>query len=250
MSRRLEDDIEELKTPKDWDELARRMQTEVADAVADVFRRIEQTATDIEREVVELLADDLGHLPDVSGFRRDIDVRSLWTDAGVKPKGRHASDSVNTTITGLRGAQSGIIMFGMMARFLPAAIGSVLLFAPVTLGLGAAFGGFQLLDTHKRKLATRRQLARTNVRTFVDEVQFEVGNSINEVLRSVQRSFRDELGERVTELQRTYAETANAATEAARRDEAESAVRAEQVRARIQQLDTLWRALAALEAGT
>jgi len=130
-------------------------------------------------------------------------------------------------------------MFGMMARFLPAGVGAVLMAAPVTLGLGAAFAGVQLFDAHKRKLAQRRQQARVNVRQFTDEVQFEISNAIGEVLRELQRSFRDGLSERVAELQRTYADTAKAAVEAAQRDDAETQARATQLRQHLAAIDAL-----------
>ena len=239
ITRTLEDEIEELKTPKQWDELARRLQTDVAEAVTQAFQSIERGATDIEEAVIDLLAEDMGELPSVVGYRGDIDVRTLWSDKGIDPKGRRGGQALGSTLTGLRGAQSGIIMFGMMARFLPAGVGAVLMAAPVTLGLGAAFAGVQLLDAHKRKLAQRRQQARVNVRQFTDEVQFEISNAIGEVLRELQRSFRDGLSERVAELQRTYADTAKAAVEAAQRDDAETQARATQLRQHLAAIDAL-----------
>jgi Dynamin family len=239
VTRSLEDEIEDLKTPKDWDELGRRLQTEVAEAVTQAFQRIERGATDIEAAVIELLAEDLDGLPSFAGDRDAIDVRTLWSDKGVDPKGGRGGQALGTTLVGMRGAQSGIIMFGMMARFLPAGVGAVLLATPVTLGLGAAFAGFQLYDAHKRKLAQRRQQARMNVRQFTDDVQFEISNAIGEVLRGMQRTFRDGLGDRVAELQRTYADVAKAAIDAAQRDDAESAARASQLREELSSIAAL-----------
>ena len=120
-------------------------------------------------------------------------------------------------------------MFGMMARFLPAGVGAVLMLNPVTIGLGVAFGGMQMLDAHKRKIAQRRQQARMNVRQFVDDVQFEIGNAMSEALRTVQRAIRDEFTERVTELLRTYTDAARQADEAAKRTVGEATQRAAEV---------------------
>ena len=53
------------------------------------------------------------------------------------------------------------------------------------------------MDAHKRKIAQRRQQARVNARQFSDDVQFEVGNAIGEVLRTVQRAIRDEFTDRI-----------------------------------------------------
>jgi ubiquinone biosynthesis protein UbiJ len=57
-------------------------------------------------------------------------------------------------------------------------------------------------------------------------VQFEVGNAIGELLRTVQRSIRDDFTERIGELHRTYAEAAKRATEAVAHDTAERQRRA------------------------
>jgi hypothetical protein len=118
-----------------------------------------------------------------------------------------------------------MVMFGTMGRFLPTGAAALLLSNPVTIGLGVAFGGMQLLDAHRRKIAQRRQQARVNVRQFLDDVQFEVGNAMGEALREVQRSLRDELGGRVSELQRTYAESVRVAQEAVQGGEAAKAER-------------------------
>ena len=88
---------------------------------------------------------------------------------------------------------------------------------PVTVGIGAAFAGMQLADAHKRKIALRRQQARSNVRQFLDEVQFAVGNEISDLMREVQRGIRDEFTDRISELMRTYTETAQQAQQASKR---------------------------------
>ncbi len=132
-------------------------------------------------------------------------------------------------------------MFGMMARFLPAGIGAVMLATPVMLGVGTAFAGYQIVDAKKRKVAQRRQQARVNLRQFVDDVQFEVTNGIGESVRSIQRSFRDGVTDRMAELQRGYAETAKAAAASAERDARETAERVELLRGRLGRLEELGR---------
>ncbi|MCU0273880.1 MAG: dynamin family protein, partial [Acidimicrobiales bacterium] len=225
LSRRFDEEIETLKTPEDWDVLGRRLQTEVAAIVTEAFQSIASRGDAVAVEVVELLAEETLDLPPLRGGDRGVDLTALWGEKVVTEKGSRVGRGVSSTMTGLRGAQGGMIMFGMMGRFLPTGAAALLLSNPVTLGLGVAFGGMQLFDAHKRKLTQRRQMARMNVRQFLDDVQFEVSNAISEAVRELQRGLRDELTARVGELQRTYIESGRRAQETAQADEAGAAQR-------------------------
>ena len=241
LSQSMDERIEALKTPADWDEIGRALTTEVSDAVATVFAGLERGASDLRAEVVTLLAEDSLELGAAAGMRAPVDVTALWRGPSITEKGSVAGNVVGQAITGLRGAQSGIMLFGMMGAFLPAAIGAVVLSAPLTLGLGAAFAGGQLLTANKRKIEQRRQRAKAAVRQFVDDVQFEVNNQLGEVVRDLQRSVRDEFTERVTELLRTYTETAQRAQADAQRDQTVRAQRVTEVRTALAGLERLRR---------
>ena len=85
------------------------------------------------------------------------------------------------------------MMFGMMGQFLPAAARRAASPpTPCCSGIGALFGGMGLSEDRKRKVQMRRQTARTQVRQFLDDVQFEVTNQITRHVRDVQRELRDE----------------------------------------------------------
>ncbi|MDZ4826352.1 MAG: hypothetical protein SGJ13_07780 [Actinomycetota bacterium] len=141
-----------------------------------------------------------------------------------------------TSKTGVKGAQGGVMMFGMMGSFLPATAATLIASNPVLLGAGALFGGMQLLEDRKRRVTMRRQTARQQVRTFVDDVQFEVTDQLTALIRDVQRSLRDEFTERLTELQRTYTETAQRAQESAKSTQEQQQKRAGELK---QQLELL-----------
>ena len=117
------------------------------------------------------------------------------------------------------------MMFGMMGQFLPAAAGALLATNPVLLGIGALFGGMGLAEDRKRKVQMRRQTARTQVRQFLDDVQFEVTNQLTAVVRDIQRELRDEFTSRLGELQRTYTDAAKRAQEDAQKSQGERAQR-------------------------
>jgi hypothetical protein len=248
ITRDLEARIERMKAASDWDDLARELQTEVADAVTAAFVAIANGAQSTREEVVELLAVDAASLEPLQARDVPIDVRSLWTGKRIESKDSKSKELLGNTLTGLRGAQSGIIMFGMMARFLPVGIGALLATNPVTIGLGLAFGGMQLKDAHKRKIGQFRQRARGHVRQFVDDVQFEIGNAMSEALRSEQRAIRDEFTERVTELLRTSADAARQADEASKRDRSDADQRSVAVSADLAELVAAQAALTAVAA--
>ena len=134
-------------------------------------------------------------------------------------------------LTGLRGAQGGVVMFGMMGQFLPAVAATIVASNPVLLGAGALFGGLQMSEDRKRKVAARRQSARQQVRQFIDDVQFEVTNEMTQLLRDLQRDLRDEFGERLAELQRTYADTAQRAQKIASQTQEQSKKRSAEIEA-------------------
>jgi hypothetical protein len=123
-------------------------------------------------------------------------------------KGKRA---FQTGVTGIRGIQSGMYMFSSIGSWLPTAAGALLIANPVMIGAGALFGSMQLMDERKKKLTMRRQSARQQVRKFLDDVQFQVGNEIATMVREGQRELRDEFTDRLGELQRTYTETAQRA---------------------------------------
>lgn len=216
VSSSMEESIELLKSSEDWDELARRLQTDVADAVADVFVGVERGARSTRDAVIELIGEASSEAWGLSSERERVELAAMWKDKGIDPISHRGGQRLGSALVGLRGAQSGIVMFGMMSRFLPVGTAALMMSNPVTIGIGAAFAGMQLADAHKRKIALRRQQARSNVRQYLDEVQFAIGNELSEVMRDVQRNIRDEFTQRIAELMRTYTETAQQAQRAAK----------------------------------
>ncbi|GIW20001.1 MAG: dynamin [Chloroflexota bacterium] len=241
-------EIDRLATPAEWEALGRRLTADVSAGVAAVFEMIDEEAAKLRHEVAELLRAEAVDVAEPSGRRSPLDVTSLWAPPSIADEGSRLGAIVGQAVTGLRGMQSGVYLLAMVGAFVPAAAGALLLSTPIALGLGIAFGGSQLLDANRRKIAARRQRAKAAVRQFLDEVSFEVGNQLGETIRETQRRLRDEFGERVTELSRTYTETLRRAEEDLRRSTAERTQRAAEVRALLARLEELERGVAGLEA--
>ena len=211
ISRMMDERIELLTKGSEWDELARYIQTVVADEVTQAFVALEQGRNDTRAEVVEMLREEHLDLADSSPIGNSFDVTEMWQGKALDQDASGGKKAFTTSVTTIRGAQGGIYMFGMLGSFLPTAAGVLLASNPVLLGIGLLFGGMGLSDDKKRKIAARRQAARSQVRQFLDDVQFEMGNQIGNLVREIQRDLRDEFTERITELVRTYTDTATRA---------------------------------------
>jgi hypothetical protein len=245
----MDEAIDRLKTPAEWEELGRRLTDEVAASVEAVFRMIEQEEANIRRAVLDLLREEAVELTAPVAGRQLPDVASLWKAPSIDEGGSRVGTAVGQVVTGLRGMQSGVLLLGMVGAFMPAAAGALLVSTPIALGLGVAFGGSQLLDANRRRIAARRQRAKAAVRQFLDEVAFEVGNQLGETVREAHRRIRDEFTDRVSELVRTYAESLRRSQEDLRRSTAEREERAAEVRAVLGRLEGFARAVAALGPG-
>ncbi len=243
ISRTMDERIEQLTNGSEWDELARYIQTVVADEVTTVFIDLENGRNNIRSEVVELLRDEHLDLAEVSPIGASFDVTELWQGKALEEAASSGKKAFRSSITTIRGAQGGVMMFGMLGTFLPAAAGVLIASNPVLLGIGAVFGGMSLADDRKRKVAARRQTARSQVRQFLDDVQFEMGNQMGNLIRDIQRDLRDEFTARITELVRTYTDTATRA-----QTDAQSSAQDRQQRAGelVSQIDTLAKHEAAL----
>ncbi len=244
ISRMMDERIEVLTKGDEWDELARYIQTVVADEVTKVFVDLEQGRNDIRSEVIELLRDEHLDLADRSPIGASFDVTEMWQGKALEQTASGGKKAFMTSVTTIRGAQGGIYMFGMLGTFLPTAAGVLIASNPVLLGIGAVFGGMGLADDRKRKIAARRQTARTQVRQFLDDVQFEMGNQIGNLVREIQRDLRDEFTARITELVRTYTDTATRAQADAQSSTQDRTKRRAELATRIDTLEQLEAALA------
>jgi hypothetical protein len=248
--REMDERIEPLKTGAEWDDLVRDLQTKVAEAVTLVFAALEHGRGESRAEIAELLRDEQLTAPSGDGRGAHIDVTELWRDKALDPdEHKRGKAGLQKGLTGLRGAQGGMMMFGMMGSFLPTTAATLIASNPVLLGAGAVFGGMQLIEERKRKVQMKRQVARQQIRQFVDDVQFEVGEEITGTIREIQRSLRDEFSARLTELQRTYTETAQRAQESAKQTQQQQQERAGAIKTQLETLGKIEKIASAQLAG-
>ena len=221
----IEEQIESISKATQWDELGRELQSAVAEAVTQAFVGVETGRQRIRDELAALLAADDVITPHHPRSIEPIDVAGMWSARELEAKESAQGKAFRTGLTGLRGAQGGVMLFGVGAQFLPQAGALFLASNPVLLSAGLVFGAHQLMEDRKRKVAARRQGARTQLRQFTDAVSFEAGNQLGIRIREVQRDLRDEFVDLIGELQRTWADAAKAAEEMLHRSEQETQAR-------------------------
>jgi hypothetical protein len=239
VNQELDGRIEVLTKGAEWDEVGRGLQTSVADQVTEAFLRLENGRGEIRAAVIELLDEEklvLG--ASNGGGPNSFDVSEMWRGKSIDDSAG-AKAAFKTGLIGARGAQGGVMMFGMMGNFLPGALAAFMATNPVLLSAGAVFGSIQLIEDRKRKLTMRRQSARQQVRQFVDDVQFEVTNEIAILVRDIQRDLRDEFTHLLADLQRTYTTTAQNAQASAKSSQEERKARGEEIAALIAELDAI-----------
>jgi hypothetical protein len=189
------------------------LRSALASAVEAVMNDAQDGAAAVNARAAEALA--LEDLPQLASIQPGlVDVRELWR--GRLDGSPAAKAAAAHALTGLRGAQSGIVLLGLASN-----LAGLALTAGATLGIGAIFGGKQILDERRRQAASRRQQARQAVRQFVDDVQFEASKSFRDLARDLQRRARDHFSAEMTAAAQGLAASAERLRSAASLEESE-----------------------------
>ena len=206
ISRDMDERIEVLKKGDEWDEMTRDLQTGRRRGHPAPSSPSSRATRSIRAEVSSCSPRSSSISVQPRDCRRDaIDVTELWQDKALDGDERGPRRTSRPASTGIRGAQGGMMMFGMMGSFLPGS------------GRGA---DRQQPGAARRRRAVRRHAARRGpqaqgrpapperapqVRQFLDDVQFEVTNQLTGLIREVQREIcATSSPTRLGELQRTY----------------------------------------------
>ncbi len=121
--------------------------------------------------------------------------------------------------------------------------------AGALLGVAAVFGGKQVIEERGRQLTQRRQQARTAIRQFLDEAEFEVAKALRDLTRELTRQVRDHYAERIAERLRTCAVAVESLERALGEDEQARFVQLRDLREDAARIDGVLARLEALRAG-
>jgi GTPase SAR1 family protein len=230
--RRLLEEADETLGSQDpadlWEGYAGDLRIAVARLAGEVTDNVVNRASTLAAEVTDRLGAEVG-LTKPTGRDYDPDQAGLeLPESSYNPFG--------AILTGLRGGSSGIILLGMIGR-----LAGLALATPISVGVGVLFGAKQVIDERKRLLEKRRQEARAAARKYLSQAQTDLSAGVREQVRDVQRSLRDEVSERLNELNESYAATIRGLEEGLRRSDEQRRVLIPQLDAQLAELGEILR---------
>ena len=240
VTRVAEDAIDQSDPGKSWEEFRTWLTQRVTYDVVQNFTTIAERARELAVEVAthfETEAEEIA--PDF-----EVDIPSSTLDAintnELDAKSMHIA---GVAFSGLRGAYSNISMFTMAGNMVHVAVG---LTNPVTIVIGLLSGGKAIKDVKDRELTARRQQAKTAMRRYIDDVNFNVGKDFRDTIRHLQRELRDTFSTRAEELQRSTADALTAVQPSAQTDQGERQQRLQVLDADLKKLATVKQRLTAM----
>jgi predicted GTPase len=226
------DDAIELSDPADtWSEMESWLRARASYELLANYGLLRQRAA----EISDLVAD---HFREASGdaFRRlaVYNPDAVMSQTGVEHKIElEKMTAAKQAMVALRSAYGGALMFTMLGSLAGIALG------PIGIGIGLVMGHKGLREEKKRQVVKRRGQAKNAVRRYCDEVSFVMGKDSRDTLRRVQRQLRDHYAALAEELNRSNAQALTAATEAAKRGQADRDKRLKDLDAELSRLRVL-----------
>jgi Dynamin family len=221
--------------PKDtWDQLVTWVEQQVSQAASQNFVWAIQRAQWLSEQVAEHFGASADLLPRLDYGPEDF--TSGKVNAMEKPELETAGIG-SKLFTGIRGGYGGFMM-GSVGLGLAGLAGAALVM-PVAAGAGLLFGGKTLADDLKRNKQRRQSDAKMAVRRHVDDVIFQVGKDVRDMLRTVQRTLRDHYSTLAEEMVTSLTEAVASAQRAVQADESERSQRIRDLRAELDRINNL-----------
>jgi hypothetical protein len=214
-----------------WEDLCEELRTALAEDAEGIFTVIREGTAEVAGRIGEMIAEETAGWD--QGGAAAPRVEEIWA-AQERELRSQGGNVLSGGLSVLRGGYSGMLMLGMLGQ-----LAGIAALGAVTLGAGALFGVKQFRDERKRRTDQRRQEARTVLRGFLEEVQFELSARSQRALQEAHRSLRDEFGDRIQRLASEYATTAARLEDALSADaDRRTELRAESIR-RLEAIEAL-----------
>ena len=183
------------RDPKaDWEAWTEELRGQVAAHLGSVGEEVNERIRELAERVAAAASADV---PDTTDLGLGEPPQVEWTGSDQQPG--EGGGALSTGLSALRGMQSGVILLGVLGSLAGLAV-----ITPVIIGAGVVLGGRQVAEERKRQLTRRRQEARTTVRQYLEQVQFEAGNHFQRIIADAHRSYRDALTARIEALEAQY----------------------------------------------
>jgi hypothetical protein len=239
--REAEDAIDQSDPAAVWDEFEPWIYRKVNEHVVAIYATFHTGAERVAQRVADHFEAE-NALVDVAGPAPSTALDAVSTTAELR---LDLMTGGQQALSAVRGAYSGMAMFGMLAGMVGAAA-----LGPLVIGVGALMGRKQLHDDRERQLAMLRQQAKASLRKYVDDVAFNVGNDTRDAQRLAHRQLRDHFAERAQEVFRSTTEALQAAQQAVLADDDQRTQRRRDVEAELQRIGSLRERTKALTAAT
>jgi hypothetical protein len=141
--------------------------------------------------------------------------------------------AVKQGLVALKSAYGGAMMFTVIGSMVGIMLG------PIGIGIGLVLGHRGLREEKKRQIEKRRSQAKNEMRKYCDKITFVAAKDSKDTLRHVQRELRDHYNALAEELNKSNAKALLAATEAAKKTQAEREKRLKDVEAELTRLGQL-----------
>jgi hypothetical protein len=144
----------------------------------------------------------------------------------------------------LRGSYTGVLMVGLVTS-----LAGMPLVNPYSIAAGVLLGRKSYKDDMTARLQRRQSEAKSVVRRYIDEVQFQVNKHLKDRLRTVNRTLRDLITDWVRERSRTLSAAMQGAQQGVRVETAQREARIRRINALLHRVDRLTAAAQRLDAG-
>ena len=213
-----------------WAEIGPWLQSRTAADLLANYEYLRDRATELSERVGEHFREASG------GLYRQFDVHDPTPMAEVEfgeNLDLQKMRAVKQALVALKSAYGGAMMFTVIGSMVGIMLG------PIGIGIGLVLGHRGLREEKKRQIAKRRSEAKNEMRKYCDKITFVAAKDSKDTLRRVQRELRDHYTALAEELTRSNAKALVAATEAAKKTQAEREKRLKDVEAELARLNQL-----------
>jgi replication fork clamp-binding protein CrfC len=210
--------IESADPAESWSQLEAWLRARTSHELVANYTDLRDRASELSEQVAEHFRQASGPVLDRFAVYHPEHLLSHPVGGGKEVEFGKMSVGKQTMIA-LRSSYGGTLMFTALGGMAGVALG------PIGIGIGLIMGHRGLREEKKRQLTQRRGQARNSVRRYCDEVGFVTGKDSRDTLRRIQRQLRDHYSARAEELQRSTTEALKAATDTARKSQAERETR-------------------------